>query len=311
MNVLYRIGARASALSLAQTDRVRTRMAAAFGVPPHEVEARLPIVPMTTSGDRLLDRRLLEAGGKGLFTKELDEALLDGRIDVAIHSLKDLPTQLPDGIVLAAVPEREDARDAFLSPLAATLEDLPPGARLGTASLRRQAQALFLRPDLRVVTLRGNVQTRIDKLDAQEFDATFLAVAGLKRLGLDGRITSFVDPESMPPAAGQGALAITTRADAAGALAAMNNPRAAIEVAAERAFLAALDGSCHTPIAAHAQLAAGVLYLIGEALTPDGRRRWRRTIQLADPDRAAAAQAGAGLGAALGAEAGAALRPAS
>jgi hydroxymethylbilane synthase len=279
MAVLFRIGARGSKLSLAQTELVRAGLATRLGV----VHSALEIVPITTSGDTIQDRRLIEAGGKGLFTKELDEALLDGRIDLAVHSLKDLPTRLPDGIALACVPEREDPRDAFVSPHAPSLSDLPTGAKVGTASLRRQAQALFARPDLRVVILRGNVDTRLRKLEDGEADATFLALAGLKRLGLQDRASSIVDPQDMPPAACQGALAITARAgDAAvhDALAAHENQRARIEIEAERAFLEALDGSCRTAIGALARVSGDELSFIGEALTPDGTKRWRREMTI-------------------------------
>jgi hydroxymethylbilane synthase len=275
MAVLFRIGARGSKLSLAQTELVRAALAARLGVCVSELE----IVPITTSGDTIQDRRLIEAGGKGLFTKELDEALLDRRIDLAVHSLKDLPTRLPEGIALACVPEREDPRDAFVSLNARTLSDLPSGANVGTASLRRQAQTLFARPDLGVVTLRGNVDTRLRKLEAGDADATFLALAGLKRLGLQGRASSIVDPSDMPPAACQGALAITARADDAGvrdALSPYENAIARIEIETERAFLEALDGSCRTAIGALARVSGDRLAFIGEALTPDGTTRWRR-----------------------------------
>lgn len=275
MAVLFRIGARGSKLSLAQTELVRTALAARLSLDAAELE----VVPITTSGDTIQDRRLIEAGGKGLFTKELDEALLDGRIDLAVHSLKDLPTRLPDGVALACVPEREDPRDAFVSLRARTLSDLSAGANVGTASLRRQAQTLFARPDVGVVTLRGNVDTRLRKLEAGDADATFLALAGLKRLGLQDRASSIVDPEDMPPAACQGALAITTRADdlrVRDALSAYQNTTARIEIEAERAFLEALDGSCRTAIGALARVSSGQLTFIGEALTPDGTTRWRR-----------------------------------
>ena len=275
MPVLFRIGARGSKLSLTQTEGVRNGLAAQLGIDVSELE----IVPITTSGDTVQDRRLIEAGGKGLFTKELDEALLDGRIDLAVHSLKDLPTRLPDGIALACVPEREDPRDAFVSLNARRLSDLPAGANVGTASLRRQAQTLFSRPDLGVVTLRGNVDTRLRKLEAGEADATFLALAGLKRLGVQHRASSIVDPNDMPPAACQGALAITARHDASrvrDALAAFENTVARTEVEAERAFLEALDGSCRTAIGALARVSGDRLSFIGEALTPDGTTRWRR-----------------------------------
>lgn len=276
MTPLFRIGARGSPLSVAQTRQVLERLAHRLGI----ASDRLEFIPITTSGDRIQDRRLIESGGKGLFTKELDEALLDHRIDFAVHSLKDLPTRLPDGIALACVPEREDPRDAFVSLAAKSLAEMPPGANVGTASLRRQAQTLYARPDLGVVTLRGNVDTRLRKLAAGEADATFLAFAGLKRLGLEAHAASLVDPNDAPPAACQGAIAITARADDAktcDTLAALEDTDARIEIEAERAFLDALDGSCRTPIAALARKSGAGLRFIGEALTPDGVARWRRT----------------------------------
>lgn len=276
---LLRIGARGSPLSLAQTKLVLARVAAAMGV----AEGALDIVPITTTGDKLQDRRLIEEGGKGLFTKELDEALRDRRIDLAVHSLKDLPTRLPDDIALACVPVREDPRDAFVSAKAKTLADLAPASVVGTASLRRQAQTLHVRPDLKVTVLRGNVDTRIRKLEAGDADATFLALAGLKRLGLEARATSLVDADETPPAACQGALAITTRSDDARTreiLAQLENADARVEIEAERAFLAALDGSCRTPIAALARKNGAALRFIGETLTPDGKQRWRREAEI-------------------------------
>lgn len=305
---LFRIGARGSKLSLAQTGLVRAALAARFGVDAGVLE----IVPITTSGDTIQDRRLIEAGGKGLFTKELDEALLDGRIDLAVHSLKDLPTRLPNGVVLACVPEREDPRDAFVSLRARTLAELPSGANVGTASLRRQAQTLFARPDVGVVTLRGNVDTRLAKIEQGAADATFLAIAGLKRLGLEHRAASLVDPHDMPPAACQGALAITTRegdARTRDALAAFEDSDARTEIEAERAFLEALDGSCRTAIGALARVREGTLDFIGEALTPDGTARWRRTeaIALSAEAIAAARALGMRLGAEIRHEAGDAL----
>jgi hydroxymethylbilane synthase len=276
MTSLLRIGARGSKLSLAQTQLTCAALATHLGVSADVLE----IVPITTSGDRIQDRVLIEAGGKGLFTKELDEALRNKRIDLAIHSLKDLPTLLPDDIVLACVPEREDPRDAFVSTIARTLDELPAGANVGTASLRRQAQTLFLRPDLGVVVMRGNVDTRLRKLEAGEADATFLALAGLKRLGLEARVASLVDPQETPPAACQGAIAITARANDSrvrAMLANFENAAARLEIETERAFLAALDGSCRTPIAALARKQGDMLHFIGETLTPDGTTRWRRT----------------------------------
>lgn len=288
---LFRIGARGSKLSLAQTEQTRARLAARLGLDVGVFE----IVPIVTSGDRIQDRTLIEAGGKGLFTKELDEALFDGRIDLAVHSLKDLPTQLPNDIVLACVPEREDPRDAFVSLKAKTLAELPSGAIVGTASLRRQAQVLYARRDLKVSVLRGNVDTRLAKLEAGEADATFLALAGLKRLGLESRAASLVDPHDTPPAACQGAIAITSRADNARvreALARCENAEARIEIEAERAFLDALDGSCRTPIGALARVIGGKMSFVGETLTPNGTQRWRRdaTIELGS-DAIAMAQA--------------------
>lgn len=305
---LFRIGARGSPLSTAQTKRVIALLAKALRV----LESELEFVAVVTSGDAIQDRRLIEAGGKGLFTKELDAALLHGEIDLAVHSLKDLPTRLPDGVALACVPEREDPRDAFVSLRAPSLDALPAGANVGTASLRRQAQTLFARPDLGVVTLRGNVDTRLAKLGAGEADATFLAFAGLKRMGLEARATSLIDPDDMPPAACQGALAITARADDArtrDALEALENRTARIEIEAERAFLDALDGSCRTAIGALARAEDGHLSFIGEALTPDGTARWRRseTIVLGDDPIEQARALGAKLGGEIRDEAGDAL----
>ncbi|MEZ5961744.1 MAG: hydroxymethylbilane synthase [Hyphomonadaceae bacterium] len=305
---LFRIGARGSKLSLAQTGQTRARLAAKLGLSEDAFE----IVPIVTSGDRIQDRTLIEAGGKGLFTKELDEALFDGRIDLAVHSLKDLPTRLPDGIVLACVPEREDPRDAFVSLKAKNLAELPAGATVGTASLRRQAQVLFARPDLKVSVLRGNVDTRLAKLEAGDADATFLAFAGLKRMGLESRAASLVDPQETPPAACQGAIAITARADDASvleALAQCENAAARIEIEAERAFLDALDGSCRTPIGALARASGSHVSFIGETLKPDGTQRWRReaTIELGDDAIALARALGHRLGHEIRDEAGDAI----
>jgi hydroxymethylbilane synthase len=308
MSALLRIGARGSKLSLAQTEQTRLRLAQRVGADLDAFE----IVAITTSGDVIQDRRLIEAGGKGLFTKELDEALLDGRIDIAIHSLKDLPTQLPDDITLACVPEREDPRDAFVSLVASDLDTLPFGGCVGTASLRRQAQTLFARPDLRISTLRGNVDTRLSKLDAGVVDATFLAVAGLKRLGLASRATSLIDPELMPPAACQGALAITARSEdmrVRDLLAGFEDNDARVEIEAERAFLHALDGSCRTPIGALARVSGASLRFIGETLKSDGSMRWRRVEDIALGDDAAtqARMLGERLGRDIREEAGASL----
>ncbi|WP_304163891.1 hydroxymethylbilane synthase [Phenylobacterium aquaticum] len=307
---LVRIGARGSKLSLAQAGQMQRRIAAALGAPPEDAERVAPLIIITTTGDRVQDRRLLEIGGKGLFTKEIEEALLEGRIDCAIHSLKDMPAECPEGLVLAAIPEREDPRDAFLSFKAERLEDLPQGAVLGTASLRRQAQSLHRRPDLDVQMLRGNVDTRLAKLQAGDADAILLALSGLKRLGLGHLPKSLIDPVVAPPAPGQGALAIQTRAgdrDQAW-LTALRHEPTIIAIAAERGALSALEGSCKTAIGAHARLGETSLHLIVEALSPDGRHRFRREGEVgfaAGVDREAVARAlGLDLGRAILAEGG-------
>jgi len=308
-----RIGARGSKLSLAQAGQMQRRIAAALGAPPEDAERVAPLVVITTTGDRIQDRRLLEIGGKGLFTKEIEEALLDGRIDCAVHSMKDMPALLPPGLCIAAIPEREDPRDAFLSHTAERLEDLPQGARLGTASLRRQAQSLYARPDLEVVLLRGNVDTRLAKLERGEADAILLALSGLRRLGLGHLPRSLIDPIERPPAPGQGALAIETRVEDVDApwLQALRHVPTELAVAAERGALAALEGSCRTPIGAYAHFDAGALHLIVEALAPDGGVRFRRKAsaelsQAADPAEAAR-DLGQSLGAAIRDEAGDAI----
>ena len=309
MTRIFRIGARASPLSMTQARRIQARLAEALRIEPGDQDHRVPLFPMVSTGDRITDRRLIEAGGKGLFTKELDEALLEDRIDLAVHSLKDLPTRLPSGIVFACVPERADPRDAFISLAATSLADLAAGAVVGTASLRRQAQVLFARPDLIIKTLRGNVETRLARIADGSFDATFLALAGLERLGLGDKARSLVDPQAMPPAAGQGALAVTARTndiELRGVLATLEDQRAAIETAAERAFLASLDGSCRTPIAAYARLDDAGLTFLGETLTPEGKSRWRRSEVIArGPNLASDAVAlGDRLGRSIRAEAG-------
>ena len=276
---VVRIGARGSLLSRTQAGWVQRRVAAALGAPPERAHEVAPLVLITTTGDRIQDRRLLEIGGKAMFTKEIEQALLDGRIDCAVHSGKDLPAEGPPGLALAAFPEREDPRDALLTRDGATLADLPQGARVGTASLRRQAQLLSARPDLSIVMLRGNVDSRLARLDAGEMDAIVLALAGLRRLGLDGRPLQALDPEAAPPAPAQGALALQTRAaDAQAAFAAaLDHAPTRIAIAAERGALEALEGSCRTAMGAHARLEAdGRLALTVEALTPDGASRWRR-----------------------------------
>jgi hydroxymethylbilane synthase len=266
---LLRIGSRGSPLALVQAREVQSRLAAARGLDPHRIEIKV----IRTSGDIIQDRPLAEAGGKGLFTKEIEEALLAGVIDVAVHSSKDMPTVLPDGLVLSAFLPREDARDAFVSRKANSLRDLPPGATVGTASLRRQAMVKRLRPDLKTVPLRGNVETRLRKIEAGEADATLLAVAGLKRLGLLAAATALLDVDEFLPAVGQGAIGLETRAaDAAtrALVAAIDDPDTATAVITERAFLAVLDGSCRTPIGGHARVSAGRIRFRGMVAKPDG-----------------------------------------
>lgn len=271
-----KIGARGSPLSLAQTSWLRGELAKALNIAPSDIEAKLPIIPIVTQGDKIQDRALLEAGGKGLFTKELDEALLDGRIDCAIHSMKDVPTSLPDGIVLLGCPPREDRRDALITKDGMRLDELPFEAKLGTASLRRTAQFLRARPDLKIGLLRGNVGTRIAKITSGEFDATILAMAGLKRLGLlETTPYHAIDPELMPPAIAQGSLAITARLDdtkVAQAFAKIEDLKTTIEVLAERGFLRALDGSCRTAIGAFAIYENNALSFKGEILNDNGTK---------------------------------------
>ncbi len=269
---ILRIGTRGSPLALAQTVETRDRLAAAW--PELAEPGAIEIEVIKTTGDLVQDRPLAEIGGKGLFTKELDEAMLAGRIHLAVHSMKDVPTVLPDGIDLPCILPREDVRDAFISLRAGSLAELPEGAVIGTASLRRGAQILHRRPDLKVVNFRGNVQTRLRKLEEGVVDATLLAMAGLRRLGLARHVTSALSAEDMLPAVAQGAIGITcATADAAAHryLGALNCPDSAVRVTAERAFLARLDGSCRTPIAALAELDGDALSLRGLIVSPDGK----------------------------------------
>jgi len=264
-----RIGTRGSPLALAQAHAVRDRLAAAHGWPAEAIEVRA----IRTSGDLIQDRPLAEAGGKGLFTKEIEQALIDGAIDLAVHSAKDMPTILPGGLVLAACLEREDVRDAFISRKAKELRALPAGSVVGTSSLRRQAQVRRLRPDLAVVNFRGNVETRLRKLDQGVADATLLALAGLKRLGLARAATAILPVEEFLPAVGQGAIAIEARADDGrirDLLAPIDHADTTTALAAERAFLAVLDGSCRTPIAGHAAVTEYSVQFRGMILRPDG-----------------------------------------
>ncbi len=283
-----RIGTRGSPLALAQTGQVRERLLAA-----HESlrgPEKIEIVVIKTTGDKIFDRPLSEVGGKGLFSKEIDEAMVDGRIDLAVHSVKDLPTWFPDPIHMPCVLTREDPRDAFISRKAASLAALPENSLIGTASLRRQAQILHRRPDLRVTVFRGNVATRLKKLDQGVVDATLLALAGLKRLHCEDQATAVIDTDEILPAVGQGAVGITCRADDAQAnalLAPLNDSQTMTRVTAERAFLEVLDGSCRTPIAALAEFAGNdSLVFRGLIARPDGSELLRAERRGA-PDTAA------------------------
>ena len=263
------IGTRGSPLALWQARHVRARLIEANGL----AESDIDLSVITTSGDRLKDKPLRDFGGKGLFTKEIDEALLSGTVDLAVHSMKDLPTDLPARISIGAILPRADVRDAFISQKAPSLVELPPGSIVGTSSLRRGAQIKRLRPDLRIVDFRGNVETRLNKLAEGKADATLLALAGLERLGLATRATSILSTEEMLPAVAQGAIGVTCRSDDSATLillAALNDAASATAVACERAFLARLEGSCKTPIAGLAEIEDGSLRFRGMILTPDG-----------------------------------------
>lgn len=269
MQVLPRIGTRASPLALWQAHYVRDLLAEVFGVSPEDFD----IHTFRTSGDKQQEGLLRDFGGKGLFTREIDRAQIDGEVDIAVHSAKDLPTTLADGLVIGAIPAREDPRDALISSHGSSLDDLPRGARFGTASLRRAAQVKRQRPDLEIVPLRGNVQTRIAKVRAGEVAATLLALAGLRRLGLEGEIAGLLELEQMLPAPAQGALALVIRTgdgSTMDAVQALNKRIDGAAVKAERALLMALDGNCRTPIAAHAQIDGDQLRLKALVALVDG-----------------------------------------
>jgi hydroxymethylbilane synthase len=282
-----KIGTRGSPLALAQAHETRARLMAAFDLPQEAFQ----IVVIKVTGDQILDRALKDIGGKGLFTREIEEALLDGSIDIAVHSMKDMPTLQPDGLVLDCYLPREDVRDAFVSPGVERLMDLPQGAVVGSSSLRRRAQLALRRPDLKLVEFRGNVQTRMKKLEDGVAVATFLAMAGLNRLGLSGMARSAIAPEDMLPAVAQGAIGIERRRDDARAeamLAAIHDGPTGQRLAAERGFLARLDGSCETPIAGLAVLESGRVWLRGEILRPDGSEAIADDVTAAVSDAAAA-----------------------
>lgn len=269
-----KIGTRGSKLALFQAHLVRRLLSEEHGVPQEEIAIEI----IRTTGDKVQDRPLAEIGGKGLFTKEIEEALIVGQIDIAVHSMKDMAAQLPEGLEICAVLEREDPRDAFLSPIAGSVKELPLAAKVGCSSVRRIAQLLSQRPDLQISPFRGNVDTRLRKLQEGEVAATFLAVAGLKRLGLAHEITQAISIDEMLPAPAQGVIGVETRKDDdkhRELISALHHIPTAKTLAAERAFLAAIDGSCRTPVAAHAVLSGDELYFVAEAFTLDGSCKYR------------------------------------
>jgi hydroxymethylbilane synthase len=284
MTAVLRLATRGSPLALAQAHLVRASLAEAHGWDPEELDELCPITTFKTTGDRIQDRPLVEAGGKGLFVKEIEEALLNDEADIAVHSMKDMPAVQPPGLSITATLPREEPHDVFIARDGAPFDKLPEGAKLGTSSVRRQAQALRLRPDLKVVSLRGNVETRLLKLARGEADATMLARAGLSRLKLnlpDGELLDWL------PALCQGAIGIETRNDdsiTVGLVAAIDDAPTHLAVACERGFLAALDGSCRTPIAGLAEAEDGHLRFTGEVLTLDGRNSWRASRDMSIGD---------------------------
>jgi len=285
-----KIGTRGSPLALAQAYETRTRLAEAFDLPT----AAFEIVVIKTTGDKIIDRPLKEIGGKGLFTREIEDDMLSGRIDIAVHSMKDMPTVQPDGLVLDTYLPREDVRDAFISLRARGLDDLAPGTVVGTSSLRRKAQLKLRRPDLEVVEFRGNLQTRLKKLNDGVAVATFLAMAGLNRLGMDEVPKTAIEVETMLPAVAQGAIGIERRVEdtrMAEMLEAVHDVPTGQRLTAERAFLAALDGSCETPIAGLAVLDGGDIHLRGEVLRPDGSEVIQDALRCAISDGAQAGRA--------------------
>lgn len=278
------IGTRGSLLALWQAHEVQRLLAAAHGVNPEDIAIRT----FTTTGDKLTDRPLSEAGGKGLFSKEIEAALAAGEIDLGVHSSKDMASALPDGLVLAAFLEREDIRDAFVSLKYPSLEALPEGAKLGSSSIRRAAQLLRARPDLTIVPFRGNVGTRLQKLADGVADATLLAAAGLNRLGQADKITAHLDPRTFLPAPAQGAICVEIRADdarTARLVAPLDHKPTSTAIAAERALLGTLDGSCRTPIGAFTELNEFSCSLTAEILSPDGREFYRDSLS-GRPDEA-------------------------
>ncbi|MEO1575564.1 MAG: hydroxymethylbilane synthase [Pseudomonadota bacterium] len=281
MTDVLRIATRQSRLALWQAQWVARLLTDAHA------DLVVELVPMTTEGDRRLDDSLAKIGGKGLFIKELEVAMLEGRADLAVHSMKDVPAQMPDGFHIAAVLPREDPRDAFVSSTVAGLSDLAEGAVVGTSSLRRQSQLKHHRPDLQLKPLRGNVDTRLAKLDAGDYDAIILAAAGLKRLGFGERIAQFIETDVSLPAAAQGAVGIECRSDAADVterIAVLNDPACASVLAAERSFCLALGASCTSPVAALATLDADQVHLTARVAAPDGTTLLEESLEGPDPN---------------------------
>jgi hydroxymethylbilane synthase len=306
MQVLLTLGSRGSPLALAQTQMTRDLLAAHLGMSAEQALLQLPIRTYTTTGDKLQDRSLVDAGGKGLFTKELEWALAQGEIDLAVHSMKDVPTKIPVGLRMAGMLPREDPREALIARRAKILADLPKNPVIGTASVRRQAQVVRLRPDAKIVMLRGNVGTRLKRLKEGKFDATFLAYAGLKRLGMADAASGILETSEMLPSPAQGAVGLQVRQDderAVKLVLPICCENTQVELAAERAFLAALDGSCRTPIAALARIEKNQLVFAGEVYLPDGSQMWARSDQLELPKTAPLA-ARAPIAAAFGEKAG-------
>lgn len=281
MKPIIRIGTRKSPLAMAQTIETAEKLKAAW--PELAEDGAIEIVKIETSGDKILDRHLLEAGGKGLFTREIDDAMLNNDIDIGVNSMKDVPTKLIEGQILGCVLEREDVRDVFISPHASIPEKLPMNAKIGTASLRRQALLKALRPDVEITLLRGNVQTRLRKLEEGEADGTFLALAGLNRLGLSKSVRhTKMKLEDWLPAPAQGAIGITCRKDDEKILkylAPLHHQETAYATQAERGFLQGLDGSCRTPIAAYAQIKGEALHLEGWLMKPNGTITLKKEAQ--------------------------------
>ncbi|MDF2962762.1 MAG: porphobilinogen deaminase [Paenibacillus sp.] len=281
------VGTRQSALALTQTGQVVEHLRALCQ--EHGIECEFELKKIVTKGDRILDVTLSKVGGKGLFVKEIEQALMDGEIDLAVHSMKDMPWELPEGLVIGAVPLREDPRDCLITRGAAGLDELPHGAKVGTSSLRRSCQLQHHRPDLRIESMRGNIDSRLKKLESEGFDAILLAAAGMRRIGWEDRISAYLPPEVCLPAVGQGALCIECRGGddfVLGLLKHYNDEPTAVAVAAERSFLGKLNGGCQVPIGAYATINGdGEIMMTGMVGSPEGDRMLKETMSGTDPDK--------------------------